>query len=411
MLRTAILITIALLAALAAAGFRAAPPQAITVIEQGAESVFPDGMRVWLEAESDSEIREVQVYCRVRGSRPGVSFVRPDFQPGKRIRAEYTMSFSLPPGVSVECSFNVTDAQGHTLDTPLERYVYTDTRFQWQTAPVRGLTLYYHDAPKERVDGVVKATGRAMDRMRTLLGQTPNEIAQYVGTIYNSQTEAAAAFPAIDETLAKEHIFAGFAFETWGAFVGVGMTERVVVHETAHLYMSLAAPGGVPSWVGEGFASYMEDPGKTHRDWLAALSGQPLMPLRDMNALPGTEDAIRVFYLEAPAAVSHLIETYGDAKFAEFVRTASGGGDAEVALRLVHGFGVEELDGLWRRGIPPADSNGTRLDAVLWLQVAPAVLFLGTALVAGVLLVLRARRTRWPEDTDAENDEGSPDTL
>ncbi|MDP3063978.1 MAG: peptidase MA family metallohydrolase, partial [Chloroflexota bacterium] len=372
-------------------------PSGPRVVSESVENLFPSGVRFIVEAEAESQVQEVRLDYRVSGAR-AYTYAYLDFEPGKRVQGRYTLKTSgnsyLPAGTTIEYYYSLTDASGQTVETEPRQFLYLDIRFQWQTTQAGPLLIYWHDLPPSLVSEVAGNSEKAILRMSDLLRVEATRPLR--GAIYNSQAEAEAAFPVASETLAREQVFAGYAFEEEGVFLGVGMSERIVVHETAHLYLGLVRSGSArrfPSWVEEGFATYMEEPDRRYSERLAALAGWEPLPLQSMNALPGLEQDIRLFYRQAPAVVAYLLGEHGGDRFRAFLDSFSATSGADQALRAAYGFGLDELDRRWRQGLP---TSGTRrgLDAVFWLEVVPTIILLAAAGVAGTLLLLRAYRNR-----------------
>jgi len=375
----------------------AAAPSGPRVLSESVEGLFPSGIRFVVEAESESPIQEVRLDYRVSGAR-AYTYAYVEFEPGTHIQGRYTLKSTgpsyLPVGTTVEYYYSLMDVSGQIVETQPREFLYLDTRFQWQTTQVGPLLIHWHDLPPSQVAEVVDRSETAIARMGALLRVEAARLLR--GTIYNSQAEAEAAFPTMSETLAREQVFAGYAFGEEGVFLGVGMSERIVVHETAHLYLALARDGGArrfPSWLEEGFATYMEQPDLDYSSRLAALRGSKLLPLQSMNALPGLEQEIHLFYRQAPVVVAYLLDKYGDDRFRAFLDAFGVTAGADQALLSAYGVGVEELDRRWRQGLPD-EGGGGGLGAAFWIEIVPTIILLGAAGLAGVLFLLRVYRNR-----------------
>ena len=111
--------------------------------------------------------------------------------------------------------------------------------------------------------------------------------------IYNSHADATAAFPVQSQTTTDHGTFAGYAFGEQGVFLGTGLDQRVIVHESAHMMMREALDGksvDMPAWLNEGFATYTE-PEVRIRSSADLYRRTPR--LKAMRSVSGTPNTIR----------------------------------------------------------------------------------------------------------------------
>ena len=399
------------LLALAAAGFWPGGPAAaaggIRVLDSQAVADFPDAVDLTLTAESGSEIVEVRVFFRAAGSQVW-QYTYADFQPGPRIVATSAvppnLSTFISPGVALEYFYEISDAAGNTLRTPAAIVEYLDGRFDWQRVAIGPLTLLYYDQPQARVDRAVREVAAGLERIGELLPIQPEPGIR--GVIYHSSADAAGAMPELSRTTTDHGLFAGFAFDGQGVFVGLGLNRNIIVHEAAHLLLAqylgdAALP--VPAWLNEGLAQYLEP---DSRPVSAARLRQRTLPLTAMRALSGTPDAIYRFYQKSHSVVAFLIDEYGRDEFRQLLDELRRGRDTDDALRRVYGFDTAGLDRRWAEGRGPdarsADSGGADAGGVpggtdsgnSGGPVSPFVffdlwLFAGVTLLAGAALLGR----------------------
>ncbi len=281
----------------------------VQVLDSCADADFPDGISFTLTAEAEAEIVEVRLFYRTLNE--GVwSYAYSGFSAGRHVNASFILSLGgasyLPPGTVLEYYYVIRDARGNVHETSPSVIEYADDRFQWERIQAGPLLLQYHDLRRSKVEAVTRDVGERLDHIFSLLQiETGRSIR---GIIYNRHSEADDAFPRQSRTTDDLHVFAGFAFSGTGGFVGIGFNTRIIVHESAHLLLDQAVgPNALPlpSWLDEGFASYMV-PGAT------PYSGRSLnsrgLPLRAMTRVSGTPQAITTFYQEAESVVAHLTE-------------------------------------------------------------------------------------------------------
>jgi len=117
-----------------------------------------------------------------------------------------------------------------------------------------------------------------------------------------------------------------------GALRSPKTLERVVIHEFVHAVVHDAAPTGVPTWVNEGIASYMESP---ERAWVAQVlhRAESLIPLQDLedgfDRFDG--DTAIVAYAESLVAGQLLCERLGP-NLGPFLQMIGNGHTVEQAL-------------------------------------------------------------------------------
>ena len=360
---------------------------------------FPDEIEFDLVLDSEVPVQEVVVHYQV-ARQDVASYAYPDWEQDEFLRARFTLPTSgsdyIPPGTEIEYYYTLHDGAARSVETPRRSFTYEDTRFTWHVTSIGQVELYWHGGAQSELAFITPALEAAFERIGQVLQAHPSR--PFRGLIYNSQNEVARAFPPVSATLQREQLFAGYAFPEKGVFLGVGAKHYLIAHEVTHLYTGELLGSAtllLPTWVEEGLAVYMQTPGQTFDNLKAALEGEDLLPLRAMQALPGQADQIRLFYSEAPAVVAYLVEVHGDEKFRDFLDQFRKGATVEEALDAAYGFGVEELDALWR-GEAGGESQESPLDARFWAVTLPSIILASVMLLAAigyaVQLYRRARR-------------------
>jgi hypothetical protein len=135
-----------------------------------------------------------------------------------------------------------------------------------------------------------------------------------------------------------------------GALKTPEVLDRVVIHEYVHSVVRTAAPTGVPTWVNEGLASYLE-PGD--KSWVkGALKSTaeriPLQELEDGFSEFDGETAL-LAYAESHIAGQLLVERLSPYVGA-FLQLLGNGHSVDQALSR-HGVQPEAFDAEWRRRV------------------------------------------------------------
>ena len=392
LLMTAALLAVFLVVFSPASGLFAAGGS-IEVIETNEEVDFPGNLDLSVTAQGDDKIVEVRLFYRTVGSRVW-AYAYPSFIPSNRITASLNLtgevSSYLPPGTEVEYYYEITDSQGNILRTYATVVEYTDTRFDWDEVKIGPLTLQYYDQPASRVRSVAKSLEADLERLQRLLklDQT-NEIK---GVIYARRSHTLDAFPQQSRTTTEQQIFQGFAFPSRSLFLGLGMDRGLIVHETTHLLLSQAMGNNaqlIPSWLDEGFASYM-DP--TVKVFSGGSLDSRTNPLRAMNTVTGTPHSIGSFYQKSLSVVAFMVNDFGEPSFQRFLGHLANGSTMDAALIEVYGFDVDGLDARWAR-----ESSGARAPAPSapggfnqQTERPDAILFFNSWLLGGLVLLVLA---------------------
>ena len=409
---------LALAAALGAPLLAAGGPIQVVAVQERVN--FPGEVGLTLTVEADREIVEVRVFFRPPGAQVW-RYAYAKFDPGARIVATQEVPANaavyLPPGSEVEYYYEIRDSAGNMLTTEPAVVEYLDDRFDWERVQIGPLQLLYHDIPDSRVARTAEAVRTDLARIESILQSSPERGVK--GVIYNQAGDARDAFPKQSQTTWERGTFQGFAFSEQGVFVGLGLDRRVIAHESAHLLLKRALGDRAtdpPSWLDEGFASYMEP---NARPASARSLSRRSLPLRAMNTLSGTPNAIHTFYDKAHSVVAYLIDEHGEDNFRRFLAELSRGRQINPALVEVYGFDVAGLDARWAGAEPasgPGSSQSNGETGPAGQGTASPFVFIdiwiiaGAALVVAALLLVRAvtnklRRRNDDEDDEVENDE------
>jgi hypothetical protein len=129
----------------------------------------------------------------------------------------------------------------------------------------------------------------------------------------------------------------------------------IVRHEVSHIVMRAAmkgAFGDAPAWVDEGLAVYAQNrllPDETSALEVAIRRNRPLS-IFSLSSSSLTQTETSLFYAQSWSTVKYLIDTYGEAKFAEFIAAFKENATAG-ALQKTYGFDVEGLEDRWRASV------------------------------------------------------------
>ena len=362
----------------------------IKVVDTSEDVTFPGSVDLSVTAEGDADIVGVRLFYRAVGNQIW-AYAYPDFVSSNRVTASLDLtgevSIYLPPGTEVEYYYEITDAQGNVLQTEPTVVEYEDTRFEWTETQVGPLTLRYYDQPDSRVRSVVQLLGSDFSRLLGLLQL--EQVDDIKGVIYARHSHTLEAFPQQSRTTTEQRTFQGFAFPERKLFLGLGMDRGLIVHESAHLLLDQAMGDSAlptPSWLDEGFASYMDPSVKIFSG--GRLSSRT-NPLRAMNTVTGTPHTIGAFYQKSLSVVAFMIDEFGEDSFQRFIGQLSRGDTMDASLVNVYGFDVDGLDARWASqssvSQPPAPSAPVRTNQD---DGPSAIVFFNSWLLGGLILLV-----------------------
>lgn len=410
-MRTPLLLVIAaaaLLALPAAASAQVAP----TVVDQGAENRFPEGIVFRVSASSDSPIQEVRLRYTILPDGTAASAV-PEFEPGTSITAAFTLEGNnppriyLPPGTIIEYRWEVTDADGDTASTEPRTFFYDDIRFRWTALEGEGVVLYYYSGSQEDAQAMLEVAQETLDSMSRLLGASIDFPVRV--WVYASSSDMRPALARRGETYEQSVVTAGVRVSSDTVLVLGNVSFVTLRHEVAHVLTSAAGEGPyghLPAWLDEGTAVYAQgDPGGYARALERAVERDSLFSVRSITSHPGDPRKVDLFYGQSWSLVSYLIETYGEERFAQLFAAIKEGKTTDEALLAVYGFDQGGLEEEWRAslGLSPPETpqapeaarveegeGGPPLGAVAGLGLAVVALAAALGLAGAVI----ARRMR-----------------
>ena len=334
----------------------AVPKDSIRVLAAGHSIDYPDKLNFQLQAEGDATITEIRLFYSV-GGRPVQVYGYADFEPGLKVSADFTVETSgssyIPTGVEIEYYYQITDVNGHTVETTPWSFEYRDPRYRWNSLTIGSLTVLSHDISERRVVQAARDVAARIEEIKPVFGV--DDVHTMKAVVVNGSREARRSFPFVSDASRRGHYFAGFAFDEYDLFLMQGLDTDTMIHEATHLLVHQAAPSPlarVPAWLNEGLAMQFEDRSIVRSATVrgAARSGR-LLSLKNMGSVPGRSRDIALFYAQAWSVVDYMIDTYGTERIPVLLGTLNMGKRIDEALPLVYGLSVEELDEEWRNDL------------------------------------------------------------
>ena len=217
-----------------------------------------------------------------------------------------------PPGTEFDVHFELLDSEGVTHSTAPFRVEYLDPRINWRRVSNGPVTAVYHGISDNLARDLVDHAVAVLPGITATIGV--DEPPSIKAVLFDSVRQATPYFPTVSKTATDRQFFAGFAMSEYGLFVMASPSRGIFVHEMTHLVVaeSEKSPLGrdAPSWLNEGLAVYFQNEGDV-RSLERRLAGPArqgnLLPIKNMNRVPGRRDEINVFYPQAGHFVAYLI--------------------------------------------------------------------------------------------------------
>ncbi len=367
------------------------------VLASSAVSEFPLKLIFSLSAKSEVVISEIRLHYSVEQESYArvISESHIQFMPATSVDVQWSWDMrkigGLPPGSVVDYWWTVRDISGKKTESAVVRFRFDDERYSWRSLAENGVTIYWYRGEAAFAREIMLAAQQALSRLGADTGaylKNPVEIYVYADS---RDLQGALIFP--------QEWAGGVAFYRYNTIaIGIAPTElvwgkRAVAHELTHQVvhqMTFNPYGGLPNWLDEGLAMYVEgplDPG-----FLAfldeSIAGDKLISVRSLSS-PFSAYAGQSYlsYAESRSIVEFLVTEYGRSKMLELLDTFRQGSSYDAALVKVYDFDRDGLNILWRDYLNKAEPQPVA-------GVNPLVPALA-AMMTVVLLVLGFALERW----------------
>jgi len=333
----------------------------IAVISSTVVAVFPYAITFNLDAESATEITDIDLEYRVsRLSLVPVSCrVDADFTPGQRVSASWTWNMletgGLPPGTEVEYRWLIEDAAGHQTETSPATIAFDDLSHDWQSLASDQVTLFWYQGGQSFAQELMDAAHEALGRLASDIWVSLEQPATFY--IYASQQDLLRALVYPQEWTG------GVAFPEYGTIL-IGISpgnlewgKRAIAHELGHLVVhqaTLSPYADLPVWLSEGLA--MDAEGELRSDLQQrldqAIARDMLFSVRSIaSAFPADFEEAELCYAESYSVVQFLLDSYGSERMLELLDVFKEGSTYDDALDAVYEFDMDDLNASWRESL------------------------------------------------------------
>jgi len=386
----AILISVALFSsglAMAPSAHAAGPyapaglPDTLTVVRQTVDIDY--GNKITITAVVDSGTRPVEsvrALFRPRGGSTIWSYYYPEFVvDGELMSVTFEIATGpgsyYPPGIEFETEIELSHPDGDiSIAKSPEVIEYLDPDKDWNRTVGDGYTIVHYGVSASDVNDLIDNVNSRIPTLKTVLGvaDTP-DFPHFKAVVFPSIRDATPSFPPVSQTATDQFLFAGFAQPEYRLFVQGQLNATTFVHELAHLYthevVSSSLQTGLPSWLGEGLARFLETGSSSSSNARLRSSVRPdeLLSLRHMQTIPGQRSDVFIFYPQAGAFVGYLVEEYGAESMADYLAAMNEGKSLLSGFETIYGKSLYEVENDWRANfeagplaIPSATPEPTR---------------------------------------------------
>jgi len=125
--------------------------------------------------------------------------------------------------------------------------------------------------------------------------------------------------------------------------------QETLWHEMAHVITLQMSKNRIPRWLSEGTSVFEERRGRpewgreTDTTFVQAFDEGKLLKLADLNEGFSDPRMITIAYYQASLVVDHLINTYGEPKFHDFIRSYGRGLETEQAVKEVYATNLDAI--------------------------------------------------------------------
>lgn len=349
----------------------------IKVTEFSMTSEFPEGYRVKVAAEGNSEIKQIALRMRIGQRARGVYEYMGDeggevvggrgrtleLTPDKSVRAELfwrtnSTANYIPPGTIITYTFEIDDVEGNRFTTEPEQFVYVDIRYEWHEVTDGLVTVAYHGPVEKRARDVLDTSKRVIDLISPIYGAVHEDPIRV--SMYNNAAELVDAYPprygAIGHGVivdGQAHTQEGVVMVEAGGRDALGTTAHEITHIIIHRATFNPTAQNMPSWLNEGLAEFGNIHATIGYDLALEFAVQTdrVLPIMFMRGQPSKGEDIIIFYGQARSIIRWLFRTFGRDKLTEFMSYLKRGDTLDEAFTNAYGGDRVVITNMWREEI------------------------------------------------------------
>ena len=343
-------------------------PGTLAVVRQTVDIDYGNKISITAVVDSGSRpVESVRALFRPRGGSTIWSYYYPEFViDGELISVSFEIATGPgsyhPTGIEFETEIELTHPEGDiSIAVSPELVEYLDPDKDWKRTDGDGYTIVYYGISDSDVNKLIATVNSRIPTLKNVLGVTDApDFPHFKAVVFPSIRDATPSFPPVSQTATDQFLFAGFAQPEYWLFVQGQLNATTFTHELAHLYtdevISSSLNAGIPSWLGEGLARFLETGSSSSSNARLRSSVRPdeFLALRHMQTIPGQRSDVFIFYPQAGAFVGYLVEEYAAGSMGDFLAAINSGQSLLLAFEEVYGKSLYEMENDWRANFEAA---------------------------------------------------------
>jgi hypothetical protein len=322
------------------------------------QMAFPNTITFKVQAQSNAVITQLRLHYIV--NRQNFAQVTseswPVYTPDTSVNTQWVWDMrksAIPVGTKVNYWWTARDAAGNDAESNHAAIEFDDSQRQWQSIADGPITLLWYSGNTAFANALMAAAQQGLQRIENDIGVVPQGSVRIY--IYASVQDLLAA-----QLFAPDWeggvTFQGFDVIAIGVATnqlsyGIDVTPHELTHwATGHLVFN-SYGAGLPTWLEEGLATYVQD--EQDSNWLnLAIKQNKLISVRTLSSpFSAVAEQAYISYAESHSIVSFLLATYGKDKMVQLLNVFRDGSTYDSALQQVYGFDQDGLNQLWQKSI------------------------------------------------------------
>lgn len=321
---------------------------------------FGDTIQFRADVVSTSPIKAAIIFFQADGdTRTNLGLAEVETHGFRRFDLTYVHSiedYSFRPFSVVRFHWELTFQTGETYTSPVEFFVYTDNRFDWQVLKEKNLSAHWYDGDLQFAQEILDIAQDGLQKIQNLL-PVPEAGAIQIYTYADSASLQSAL------NTGGESWVAGHADPDLGVILialpkspeQLLLARQRIPHELMHVLLYRDVGSGyfnLPVWLREGLSSGAElYPNPDYQILLDESVAQGrLLPMRSLcDAFPREASSALLSYAEAQSFTNYLHDRFGASGLEALITAYANGMDCESGAERALGKNLSQLERDWQR--------------------------------------------------------------
>jgi hypothetical protein len=307
--------------------------------------------------------------------------------------------YAIRPFSTVRYHWELTLANGDTYSSPVEFFVYTDNRFNWQVLEEGDLRAHWYEGDLKFAQSLLDTAQEGRQKISNIIPLAESgKIEIYI------YADSAALQGALNP--GSESWVAGHADPDLGVVLLALpkspeqqlLARQRIPHELMHVLLYRFTGknySNLPVWLNEGLASMAElYPNPDYKILLEESAGQnSLLRIGELcDAFPREANSALLSYAEAQSFTNYLYNKFGAAGLQALITAYANGLDCESGARQGLKQSLDQLERKWLHEVLSQD-----VAAKAMRNLSPWMLLLLIILIVPLVLALTNLRTPAPQ--------------